>query len=88
MCLVDRENKKRGFCKSGENVKIALSSKFFYEEPCISGTKGSGAVFFSNCNLRCVYCQNYKISKEGKGCPISNRDSNKSLKQNEKEGQN
>ena len=51
MCLVDRENKKRGFCKSGENVKIALSSKFFYEEPCISGTKGSGAVFFSNCNL-------------------------------------
>ncbi len=71
MCLVDRENKKRGFCKSGENVKIALSSKFFYEEPCISGTKGSGAVFFSNCNLRCVYCQNYKISKEGKGKEIS-----------------
>lgn len=70
MCLVDRENKKRGFCKSGENVKIALSSKFFYEEPCISGTKGSGAVFFSNCNLRCVYCQNYKISKEGKGKEI------------------
>ena len=71
MCLVDRKNKKRGFCKSGENVKIALSSKFFYEEPCISGTKGSGAVFFSNCNLRCVYCQNYKISKEGKGKEIS-----------------
>lgn len=70
MCLVDRKNKKRGFCKSGENVKIALSSKFFYEEPCISGTKGSGAVFFSNCNLRCVYCQNYKISKEGKGKEI------------------
>ena len=71
MCLVDRKNKKRGFCKSGENVKIALSSKFFYEEPCISGTKGSGAVFFSNCNLRCVYCQNYKISKDGKGKEIS-----------------
>lgn len=74
MCLVDRENKKRGFCKSGENVKIALSSKFFYEEPCISGTKGSGAVFFSNCNLRCVYCQNYKISKEGKGKEISRKE--------------
>lgn len=71
MCFVDRKNKKKGFCKAGEKVKIALSSIFHYEEPCISGINGSGAVFFSNCNLRCVYCQNYEISRMGKGEEIT-----------------
>ena len=71
MCLVDRTSQKIGFCKAGEKVKIALSSVFHYEEPCISGTNGSGTVFFSNCNLKCVYCQNYKISSEGKGKEIT-----------------
>lgn len=69
-CLVDRTN-SLGFCKSGSSVKIALSEKFCYEEPCISGRNGSGAVFFSNCNLKCVYCQNYEISCKGSGKKIS-----------------
>ena len=63
--------KKCGRCKCGKDVKISLYSLFHYEEPCISATKGSGAVFFSNCNLNCVYCQNYKISQLGAGKEIS-----------------
>lgn len=70
-CLVDRENNKHGFCNAGSKIKIALADVFHYEEPCISGKNGSGAVFFSNCNLRCVYCQNYEISSGGKGKEIT-----------------
>ncbi len=70
MCNVDRKNKK-GVCKAGDNVKVALASLHFYEEPCISLQNGSGTVFFSNCNLNCVYCQNYKISQENFGKEIS-----------------
>ena len=70
-CLVDRTKNKKGFCKAGNKVKIALADVFRYEEPCISGRNGSGAVFFSNCNLNCVYCQNYVISSENKGKEIS-----------------
>ena len=66
-CFVNRENNEIGFCKSGSKVKIALASVFYYEEPCISGDNGSGTIFFSNCNLKCVYCQNYEISDGGKG---------------------
>lgn len=70
-CSVNRENNQLGFCKASSKIKIALATLFYYEEPCISGTNGSGAVFFSNCNLRCVYCQNYEISQEGKGKEIT-----------------
>ena len=70
-CLVNRENNEKGFCKSGSKVKIALASVFYYEEPCISGYNGSGTIFFSNCNLKCIYCQNYEISDVGKGKEIS-----------------
>lgn len=70
-CLVDRENNKHGFCNAGSKIKIALANVFHYEEPCISGKNGSGTIFFSNCNLRCVYCQNYEISSEGKGKEIT-----------------
>lgn len=70
-CLINRENNEKGFCKAGSKVKIALASVFYYEEPCISGNNGSGAIFFSNCNLKCVYCQNYEISNNGKGKEIS-----------------
>lgn len=70
-CGVNRIDGKIGRCKSGKNVKISLYSLFHYEEPCISGTAGSGAVFFSNCNLNCVFCQNYKISQLGYGKEIS-----------------
>ena len=63
-CNVNRLKGKIGRCKCNENIKIQLYSLFYYEEPCISGINGSGAVFFSNCNINCVYCQNYKISQE------------------------
>lgn len=70
-CLVNRENNQRGFCRAGNKLKIALASVFYYEEPCISGNNGSGTIFFSNCNLKCIYCQNYEISDGGKGKEIS-----------------
>ncbi len=54
---------KTGFCKSSDKIKIARASRHMWEEPCISGKKGSGTVFFSGCNLNCVYCQNYDISR-------------------------
>ena len=69
-CKVNRE-KQIGKCKATDKPKLALSSLHFFEEPCISGTNGSGTVFFSNCNLKCVYCQNYQISNEGFGMEIS-----------------
>lgn len=67
MCNVDRLNGHIGRCKCDNKIKIALASLHYYEEPCISGTSGSGTVFFSNCNLNCIYCQNYLISQKGKG---------------------
>lgn len=70
-CKVNRLDGKIGRCKCDNNIKVALSSLHYYEEPCISGTNGSGTVFFSNCNLSCVYCQNYKISQLGKGKVVS-----------------
>ena len=66
-CKVNRKNGKIGRCKSKDTVKIALYSTHNFEEPCISGNNGSGTVFFSNCNLNCIYCQNYEISQLGKG---------------------
>ncbi len=56
-----------GRCKATDKIKIALYSVHDFEEPCISGKNGSGTIFFSNCNLNCVFCQNYEISQEGKG---------------------
>ena len=56
-----------GRCKATDKIKIALYSVHDFEEPCISGKSGSGTIFFSNCNLNCVFCQNYEISQEGKG---------------------
>ena len=65
-CNIDREN-ALGFCKSPERFRLARAALHFWEEPCISGKNGSGTVFFSGCNLRCVYCQNYEISHDNKG---------------------
>ena len=65
-CGVDR-SKNTGVCSVGEEIKIARATPHFWEEPCISGTKGSGTVFFSGCNMKCVFCQNYEISSGGKG---------------------
>jgi putative pyruvate formate lyase activating enzyme len=70
-CKVNRLEGKIGKCGCNDKVKIALASLHYYEEPCISGKNGSGTVFFSNCNLNCLFCQNYKISQEGKGREVS-----------------
>ena len=70
-CKVNREQGQIGRCRSNDKIKIALVSTHEYEEPCISGKNGSGTVFFSNCNLNCMYCQNYEISQLGKGREIT-----------------
>ncbi len=67
-CGVNRlKDDKLGFCRSGLNPVISSVSPHHGEEPPLSGTKGSGTIFFTNCNLRCVYCQNYPISQMGNG---------------------
>ena len=66
-CQVNRIKGQIGKCKSGNKVKIALYSIHNFEEACISGKNGSGTIFFSNCNLNCVFCQNYEISQLGQG---------------------
>ena len=65
-CGKDRRT-NTGFCQSGMKLKINAWQKHFGEEPVISGKKGSGTIFFSNCNLKCVFCQNYQISQLGWG---------------------
>lgn len=70
-CNVNRNNGDKGVCNSTNTIRIARAALHFWEEPCISGENGSGTVFFSNCNLKCVFCQNYKISSEGFGTEIT-----------------
>lgn len=65
-CSVDREV-RLGLCGAPEVLRAARASAHFWEEPCISGTRGSGTVFFSSCNMKCVFCQNYEISSGGFG---------------------
>lgn len=70
LCKTNRNNKKIGRCKIFEdtnNIKVASHTLHFGEEPMLVGNNGSGTVFFSNCNLSCVFCQNYQISSEGIG---------------------
>ena len=62
-----------GFCGASNKIKLAYYSLHMWEEPVISGTSGSGTVFFSNCSLKCIYCQNKKISLDGYGKYISNK---------------
>ena len=59
-----------GFCGVGDKIRIARAALHFWEEPCISGRRGSGTVFFSGCSLHCVYCQNREISNGIKGSEI------------------
>ncbi len=71
-CGVNRlKNEKLGFCRSGLNPVVSSASPHHGEEPPLSGTRGSGTIFFANCNLRCVYCQNYPISQMGNGAERS-----------------
>ena len=69
-CGIDRSNNV-GFCGVTNTIKIARAGLHYWEEPVISGDKGSGTVFFSGCNLKCVYCQNYQISSQAFGKEIT-----------------
>lgn len=69
-CGVNRYQ-NRGFCGCGDEIRIARAALHMWEEPCISGKRGSGTVFFTGCNLKCCFCQNYEISAQNKGFDIS-----------------
>jgi putative pyruvate formate lyase activating enzyme len=62
-CNVNRMESDKGFCRSGRLVSISSYCDHHGEEPALSGSKGSGTIFFNNCNLKCTYCQNYQISQ-------------------------
>ena len=70
-CGVNRLAGETGFCRAGLLPRVALASLHRWEEPCISGTRGSGAVFFAGCNLACSYCQNQRISQQDHGVSVS-----------------
>lgn len=72
-CAVDRD-KSLGFCASGREISVARAAPHYWEEPSISGTAGSGTIFFTGCNLRCVFCQNSAISHGGAGKTLSVRE--------------
>lgn len=78
-CSADRVN-TLGFCKSKNTIKVAKACLHLWEEPCISGTRGTGTVFFSGCNLSCVYCQNFKISHQNFGKEITAKNLRKIFK--------
>ena len=69
-CNTDRST-NTGYCKMTDTLRVSRAALHFWEEPCISGEKGSGTVFFSGCNMGCVYCQNQDISHEGFGKEIT-----------------
>lgn len=69
-CNTDRDA-HRGYCGQTDAFRIARAALHAWEEPCISGTRGSGTVFFSGCNLGCVFCQNYRVSHRGQGIAVS-----------------
>lgn len=70
MCMADREN-TTGYCGVKNTLRVARAALHFWEEPCISGEEGSGAVFFVGCNLRCVFCQNFQIARAKQGKEIT-----------------
>lgn len=70
-CRVSRTKGILGYCKAGVDLKVARAELHFWEEPCISGENGSGTVFFSHCNLSCVFCQNHEISQDYNGKIVS-----------------
>ena len=70
-CAVSRETGERGYCGAPAQFLLARAARHPFEEPCISGTRGSGTVFFSGCSLRCIFCQNRTISREGVGYSVT-----------------
>ncbi len=71
-CGADRLSCEKGFCNAdGETIRVGRAALHFYEEPCISGEHGSGAVFFSGCNMKCDYCQNASLSRRFDGIDVT-----------------
>jgi len=70
-CGINRDTGGKGFCGESSNVRIARAALHFWEEPVISGTKGSGTVFFTGCNLKCIFCQNASIAANEVGKAVS-----------------
>lgn len=74
-CNAERNEKEgKGYCRMGVQAVVARAAPHFWEEPCISGTRGSGTVFFSGCPLGCAYCQNHDISHERQGRQVTDRE--------------
>jgi len=69
-CNIDRNNGV-GFCQASEEMMLARASLHYWEEPCLSGDRGSGTIFFSYCNMKCIFCQNYDISTKNFGYKVS-----------------
>lgn len=70
-CRANRASGGSGYCGMSDTVQLARASLHMWEEPCISGTNGSGTVFFTGCNLKCVFCQNHAIAIAQKGMPVT-----------------
>ncbi len=70
-CMAKRSAGQTGYCLMDERIFVARAALHMWEEPCISGKTGSGTVFFSGCNLRCVYCQNYEIAAGKRGKQVT-----------------
>lgn len=86
-CNIDRD-KTTGYCGVNNTLKIARAGLHYWEEPIISGTEGSGTIFFSGCNLKCVYCQNYDISSQAFGKEITVERLSETFKELEDKGAN
>ncbi len=82
------QDKNEGFCKSFDTMKVTRAKLHFWEEPCISGEKGSGTIFFSGCSLGCVYCQNKEISRGAVGKTVSPLELTEIFKRFEDQGAN
>ena len=73
-CEVNRLNNEHSVCKTGRKARVGSYAPHYGEEDCLRGTNGSGTIFFSLCNLKCVFCQNYDISQDGDGVEVSPED--------------
>ena len=86
-CNVDRDTSK-GYCGESDIVRVGRAALHFYEEPIISGTEGSGAIFFSGCNLKCEYCQNFDLSRNKIGKELTVRQLATVMRRLEEDGAN
>ena len=85
-CGVDRTSGEIGFCRSSDTMKITRAALHFWEEPIISGERGSGTIFFSGCSLGCIYCQNAAISRSSVGRAVTPDDLAREMLRLESEG--